>query len=137
MIDVVMTAAKDVIPYHMLNSSETHNGTEQEATTTIDGFACNYEKLLVYSILKMYGLYNIAKNENEPPVELAITLDGADLSRLSSHVTAGIKILDLRAVDPVTKIPIGLLNNKKSTIVQSVKRSELRSLKERGATELT
>ena len=39
-------------------------------------------------------------------VEIAITLDGAKLSRNLSHVTAGIKIVDKRACDPNTGAPL-------------------------------
>jgi hypothetical protein len=72
----------------------------------IDGVQFEYDKLLAY-LLKLYKLDDVAKNPEEPPVEFSITLDGADISRNISHVTAGIKINDPRAIDPRTGIPIG------------------------------
>jgi hypothetical protein len=75
-------------------------------TDDIDGVQFEYDKLLAY-LLKLYKLDDVAKNPAEPPVEFSITLDGADLSRNISHVTAGIKINDPRAIDPRTGIPIG------------------------------
>jgi hypothetical protein len=52
-----------------------------------------------------------ALDPDEPPVEFSITLDGADLSRDISHITAGIKINDPRAIDPKSRIPIGMDNS--------------------------
>ncbi len=66
--------------------------------------------------MKLFRLDDIARDPNQPPVEFSITLDGADLSRNISHVTAGIKINDPRAVDPISGIPIGMED---STKVQS------------------
>jgi hypothetical protein len=43
----------------------------------------------------------------------AITLDGAELSRNVGHVTAGVKMIDPRAIDPRTKLPIGVLGGAK------------------------
>jgi hypothetical protein len=53
----------------------------------------------------------VAANPDKPPVELSITLDGADLSRNIPHVTAGIKINEPRAFDPKSRIPIGMDNS--------------------------
>ena len=71
----------------------------------IDGIKFLYIKYLNY-ILKLFKLNRIACVEGN--IKIAITLDGADLSRNIQHVTAGIKIVDPRAVNPVTGIPIGL-----------------------------
>jgi hypothetical protein len=40
-------------------------------------------------------------------------LDGADLSRNVTHVTAGVKINDPHSIDPVSGLPIGVKNLKK------------------------
>jgi hypothetical protein len=76
----------------------------------VDGVQFEYEPLLAY-LLKLYKLDDVAKDPNQLPVEFSITLDGADLSRNISHVTAGIKMNDPRAIDPKTGIPIGQDNS--------------------------
>jgi hypothetical protein len=96
--------AKEVIPFYPL-----------EPAAGIDGIVFDYPKLLTY-ILKLFKLDVVASDPTQPPVEFSITLDGADLSRNISHVTAGVKINDPRAIDPVTGIPIGCED---STKVQS------------------
>ncbi len=35
-----------------------------------------------------------------------MTLDGAELCDYLSHLTAGVKIVDKRAIDPRTKLPL-------------------------------
>jgi hypothetical protein len=77
-----------------------------ELPANVDGVQFEYEPLLAY-LLKLYKLDDVARDPNALPVEFSITLDGADLSRNISHVTAGIKINDPRAIDPKTGIPIG------------------------------
>ena len=42
----------------------------------------------------------------QKPVLIAYTLDGAQLTNALGHVTAGIKIVDPRAKDPITGIPL-------------------------------
>jgi hypothetical protein len=96
-------AAAEVLPYSLVN----YEG--------IDGIVFEYDKMLDY-ILKMFQLDGIAKDGNAPKVQIAITLDGADLSRNITHVTAGIKIIDPRAIDPRSGLPIGMVG---STKVQS------------------
>jgi hypothetical protein len=92
----VETAAQKAIPLkHPL-----------ELPANVDGVQFEYAPLLAY-LLKLYKLDDVAKDPNELPVEFSITLDGADLSRNISHVTAGIKINDPRAIDPKTGIPVG------------------------------
>ena len=71
----------------------------------IDGIEFDYSVLLTF-LLKMFKLDKIARQEGK--VSIAITLDGANLSRNIQHVTCGVKILDPRAVNPLTGIPIGL-----------------------------
>jgi hypothetical protein len=60
-------------------------------------------------ILCGYGLDKYAAtNSGHKPVMLAHTLDGAMLTAHLGHVTAGIKIVDPRATDPKSGIPIGI-----------------------------
>jgi hypothetical protein len=68
--------------------------------------------MLVF-LLEMFQLDHSAKDPLQPPVQLACTLDGADISKFVSHVTAGIKILDPCAIDPISHLPIGLEGSKK------------------------
>ena len=71
----------------------------------IDGVKIDYSKLLDF-ILKIFHLDLITREKGK--VKIAITLDGADLSRNVQHMTCGIKTVDPRAVNPLTGIPIGL-----------------------------
>ena len=61
----------------------------------------DYERFLRY-ILKTFQLDEIAQRES---MEISITLDGAELCDGISHLTAGIKVTDGRAIDPQTGIP--------------------------------
>ena len=56
-------------------------------------------------MLNTFGLTDIAKNG---AIELAITMDGATLFGTSGHVTAGIKTIDPRSLNPTTKKPLFL-----------------------------
>ena len=53
-------------------------------------------------ILKTFELEQVASESN---VEICITLDGTELCDYLSHLTAGVKIVDKRAIDPRTKLP--------------------------------
>jgi hypothetical protein len=55
----------------------------------------------------------IAKDNNQPRIQLAGTLDGMEMSHQVCVVTAGIKILDPRDIDPVCHLPIGMEGSKK------------------------
>jgi hypothetical protein len=59
-------------------------------------FQYDYEQFLHF-LLKIFQLDDIAQRE---PVELSITLNGAELCNGISHLTAGFKITDGRAIDP-------------------------------------
>jgi hypothetical protein len=61
----------------------------------------------------MFQLDDIVRDPSQPPVQLACTLDGADISKFVYHVTAGIKILDPSTIDPISHFPIGLQGSKK------------------------
>ena len=80
----------------------------------IDGVSFEYEPLLHY-LLELYCLKEIAVNQGG--VNLSMTLDAADLSRNLTHITAGIKITDPRAIDPMTGLPFGM--TKREATVQS------------------
>ena len=92
----VEEAAKHVIPFFPL-----------EPAAGIDGIFFDYPKLLGY-LLKLYKLDVVASDPTQPAVEFSITFDGADLSRNILHVTAGVKINDPRAIDPLSGIPTGM-----------------------------
>jgi hypothetical protein len=92
----VETAAREHIPFTTVAPGD-----------GVDGVEFDLPKMLAY-LLRLYKLDVVALNPDEPPVEFSITLDGADLSRNISHVTAGIKINDPRAIDPKSGIPIGM-----------------------------
>jgi hypothetical protein len=65
-------------------------------------FQYDYERFLRF-VLKVFQLDDIAQRES---VELSITLDGAELCDGISHLTAGIKIMDGRAINPQTGVPL-------------------------------
>jgi hypothetical protein len=92
--------AKGVIPFKVVD------------VDGIDGFKFGYEELLVY-LLKLFQLEAAARDIHQPPVQISITLDGADLSRNVTHVTAGVKINDVRSIDPVSGLPIGVQDSRK------------------------
>jgi hypothetical protein len=96
----VHAAAQGVIPF------------QEIPTMDLDGFAFDYSKILIF-LLEMFQLDDIVRDPTQAPVQLACTLDGADISKFVSHVTAGIKILDPRAIDPISHLPIGLQGSKK------------------------
>jgi hypothetical protein len=62
----------------------------------------DYERFLRF-ILKIFQLEAIAERES---VELSITMDGAELCDGISHLTAGIKVTDGRAIDPRDGSPL-------------------------------
>ena len=50
---------------------------------------------LVHTVLKRYGLYDIAKTQGS--MELAFTVDGANITNKMMHTTGRFKLLDPRA----------------------------------------
>jgi hypothetical protein len=95
---------KYVIPFAPMGAAQLEDG--------IDGVQFDYGKLLAY-LLRLYKLDDVARDPNQPSVQFSITLDGADLSRNITHITAGIQINDPRAIDPISGIPIGMQDSKK------------------------
>jgi hypothetical protein len=102
----VHAAAATVIPFQEIPTPDL------DGVAFKVGNADDYSKMLMF-VLEMFQLDGIARDPTQPPVQLACTLDGADISRFVSHVTAGIKILDPRAIDPISHLPIGLDGSKK------------------------
>jgi hypothetical protein len=78
----------------------------------IDGFKFDYQPLLLY-LIKIFKIKDAARDIDQPPVQILITLDGADLSCNVPHVTAGVKMNDPRSIDPVSGLPIGVHNSRK------------------------
>jgi hypothetical protein len=91
---------------------------QQIPTPDLDGVAFkngdgdDYSKLLLF-ILEIFKLDVISQDTNQPPIQLAGTLDGMEMSRQVCVVIAGIKMLDPRAIDPVSHLPIGMEGSKK------------------------
>jgi hypothetical protein len=81
---------QNVIPFHKKNSE------------LGEMYQYNFEVFLRF-ILKTFSLYEIAQRES---VEMSITLDGAELCDGISHLTAGIKVTDHRALDPCDGVPL-------------------------------
>jgi hypothetical protein len=46
----------------------------------LDGFSFNYSKIRMF-LLKMFHLDDVVRGPSQPPVQLACTLDGADISK--------------------------------------------------------
>jgi hypothetical protein len=65
-------------------------------------FMFDYERKLRL-ILKTFGLEEVASRSS---IEICITLDGAELCDYLSHLTAGVKVVDKRAIDPRSKKPL-------------------------------
>jgi hypothetical protein len=95
----VHAATQHVIPF------------QEIPATNLDGFSFNYSKILIF-LLKIFQLDDIVRDPSQPPAQLACTLDRVDISKFVSHVNAGIKILDPRAVDPISHLPISLEESK-------------------------
>lgn len=72
-------------------------GLDTQIRMTLDGF----------------GLSQWAETgSGDSPVLLCHTLDGAQLTMCLGHVTAGVKIVDPRAVDPITRMLLVLLQSR-------------------------
>lgn len=65
-------------------------------------FQFDYEQTLRL-ILKTFGLYDIAQRES---IAICMTMDRAELCDYLNHLTAGIKIIDKRAIDPRSGRPL-------------------------------
>ena len=72
-----------------------------------DGAVFDYKKMFLF-LVRYYKLEEAALDPSTGPVQWCFTLDGADISTNYTHVTAGMKTVDPRAIDPHTGLPIGL-----------------------------
>jgi hypothetical protein len=54
-------------------------------------------------LLKACNLYDLAQHES---VQIALAIDGADLIRDRTHVSAGVNIIDSRGIHPTKKQPL-------------------------------
>ena len=86
---IVNKKAKDIIPF----TEFSHSGGE--------GIRFDPQKITKF-LLDAYNLSGKAKVVN---LQMPITYDGAQLTHKTSHVTMGLKIADLDAVHPKTKLP--------------------------------
>jgi hypothetical protein len=77
-------------------------GFECKLTKHGEVYFINFIKALRL-LLKASGLHRIAMTES---VNIALAIDGADLIRDRTHVSAGVKITDPRGFHPVTKQPL-------------------------------
>jgi hypothetical protein len=64
---------------------------------------------IIRQVCKAFQLEEYAiTGSGQPPVQLTYTMDGAQLTNELGHVTGGIKVVDPRAVDPLTGIPLSV-----------------------------
>jgi hypothetical protein len=82
-------------------------GWTKENTRHGEVFFLNKEKLLRL-LLKATNLHELARTES---VKISMSIDGADLVRDHTHVSAGIKITDEHGIHPVTKQPLLVVND--------------------------
>ncbi len=77
-------------------------GYECRQTTYGEVFFINFNKTLRL-LLKACGLFELAQTES---IQIALAIDGADMIRDRTHVSAGVKITDTRGYHPITKQPL-------------------------------
>jgi hypothetical protein len=77
-------------------------GYERRETVYGEVFYLNFEKALRF-LLKACQLHDLAQSNS---VKVSLAIDGADLFKDRTHVSAGIKITDCHGVHPVTKKPL-------------------------------
>jgi hypothetical protein len=77
-------------------------GYECRHTQHGEVFFLNFNKTLRL-LLKACGLHDIAQTES---VHIALAIDGADMIRDRTHVSAGVKITDSRGIHPITRQPL-------------------------------
>ena len=82
-------------------------GYERRETVYGEVFFLNFEKALRH-LLKACQLDELATREG---IRISLSIDGADLFKDRTHVSAGIKITDTRGVHPVTKQPLFMVDN--------------------------
>lgn len=88
--------------YELNDFAQEHIPFEKKESNIGEMFAYDYERFLRF-ILKVFKLHDAATHES---IEICFTLDGAELCDGLSHLTAGIKITDSRAIDPRDGSPL-------------------------------
>jgi hypothetical protein len=91
--------------YALHDLGQMHIPFEKKDCAIGEMFAYDYERFLRF-ILKAFKLHDIATTES---IEICMTLDGAELCYGISHLTAGIKISDHRAIDPRDGSPLSTM----------------------------
>jgi hypothetical protein len=81
-------------------------GYERGVTDYGEVYYLGFEKALRF-LLKACELHNLATTER---VNISLSIDGADLFKDRTHVSAGIKTSDSRGVHPVTRQPLFIVD---------------------------
>jgi hypothetical protein len=79
---------------------------EEKTCNLGEMYQYDFEKFIRFTLI-VFQLVDLAQRES---VEMCITLDGAELCDGISHLTAGIKVTDPRAIDPRDGSPLCLNN---------------------------
>ncbi len=88
--------AQKLLNEHLRNILPIHVEPDQETARF------EYRAFTEY-VLSKYGLLDIIDDPNTTePVKVAVTFDGAKISRFLSHVTGGFKLVDRRCINPKT-----------------------------------
>ena len=95
------------VAYDLHSLGQQHIPFHRHRSDLGEMFQYDYERFIRF-ILKTFKLHEIAQRES---VEISFTLDGAELCDGISHLTAGIKITDSRAVDPRDGSPLCLIGD--------------------------
>ena len=87
-----------------------------QSQLTTHGPLCHFLfEPLVWHLVKSFSLERYARADGPgDPLEIAGTLDGAQLTDNINHLLGGFKIFDKRAVDPLTNTPLFLKSNYQS-----------------------
>jgi hypothetical protein len=96
-------------------------GYERRETIYGEVFYLGFEKALRF-LLKACELHNLAITER---VKISLSIDGADLFKDRTHVSAGIKISDPRGVHPVTKQPLFIREEDGEEKIVKIQSSEM------------
>jgi len=88
----------------VLEQAMASKGLSMSESTTMTGLD---PECLLRFILQVHKLDEVARTSS---VMIALTGDGAELSSNIGHVTVGFKIIDGRAINPYTNLPLNHLN---------------------------
>jgi hypothetical protein len=92
------------IAYELHELGQRHIPFHKKRSDLGEMYQVDFEKFLRF-VLKTFGLYEISQQQS---AELSFTLDGADLCDGITHLTAGIKVTDGRAIDPRDGSPLSM-----------------------------